>query len=199
MQAIRFGCVSAVAAAVGCITLLAQDLMLRASADQIMVSAPKLHFLTGKPLERLRNGNAVAFDFHLAVLGDTKQSILRRSFDRFVISYDLWEEKFSISRMRTSRSAATRLSADAAEAWCLDNIAVASSGLPRDTPVWIRLDIRAQENRDLRPLSEEEGISLSSLIEIFSRPGKQEPNHWRLEAGPVRLADIQKAAGRTGT
>jgi hypothetical protein len=199
VQAIRFGCVLAVSGAVGCLTLLAQDLMLRASADQIMVSAPKLHFLSGKPLERLRNGNAVAFDFHLAVLGESKQSILRRNFDRFVISYDLWEEKFSISRMRTSRSAASRLSADAAETWCLDNIAVSSSGLPRDTPVWIRLDIRAQENRDSRPLADDEGISLSSLIEIFSRPGKQEPNHWRLEAGPVRLADVQKAAGRTGT
>jgi hypothetical protein len=181
------------------LTLLAQDLLLRASADQIMVAAPKFHFLNGKPLERLRNGNAVAFDFHLAVLNEAKQSILRRNFDRFVISYDIWEEKFSISRMRTVRSAASRLSAEAAEAWCLDNIAVSSSGLPRDRPVWIRLDIRAQENRSSRPLGEAEGISLSSLIEIFSRPGKQEPNHWRLEAGPIRLDDIQKSAGRTGT
>jgi hypothetical protein len=181
------------------LTLLAQDLTLRASADQIMVAAPKFHFLTGKPLESLRNGNAIAFDFHLAVLGDGKQSILRRSFDRFVISYDIWEEKFSISRMRTVRSAASRLSADAAEAWCLDNIAVSSSGLARDKPVWIRLDIRAQENRNAKPLGDEEGISLSSLIEIFSRTGKQEPNQWRLEAGPIRLADVEKAPGRTGT
>ena len=198
MQPIRFGCVLAATAAAS-LTLLAQDLVLRASADQIMVAAPKLHFLTGKPLERLRNGNAVAFDFHLAVLADGKQSILRRNFDRFVVSYDIWEEKFSISRMRTIRSAASRLSADAAEAWCLDNIAVASSGLPRDKPVWIRLDIRAQENRNAKPLGEDEGISLSSLIEIFSRTGKQEPNQWRLEAGPVRLGEIEKAVGRTGT
>jgi hypothetical protein len=189
----------AAASVLASLTLLAQQLTLKASADQIMVSAPKLHFLSGKPLERLRNGNAVAFDFHLVVLGEGKQAILRRNFDRFVVSYDLWEEKFSISRMRTSRSAASRLSADAAEAWCLDNIAVTSSGLPRDTSVWVRLDIRAQENRDPMPLGEDEGISLSSLIDIFSRPGKQEANHWRLEAGPVRLADIEKAAGRTGT
>jgi hypothetical protein len=164
-----------------------------------MVSAPKLHFLTGKPLERLRNGNAVAFDFHLAVLAEGKQSILRRNFDRFVISYDIWEERFSISRMRTVRSAASRLTAGDAEAWCLDNIAVSSSGLPRDKPVWIRLEIRAQENRDPKPLTDEEGIGLLSLIEIFSRPVKQEPNQWRLEAGPITLGDIQKAAGRTGT
>ena len=58
MQAIRFGCVMAAASAVASLTLFAQQLMLKASADQIMVSAPKLHFLSGKPLERLRNGSA---------------------------------------------------------------------------------------------------------------------------------------------
>jgi hypothetical protein len=199
VQPIRFGCVLGFAGTAACLSLLAQDLLLRASTDQIMVSAPKLHFLSGKPLERLRNGNAVAFDFHLAVLAEGKESILRRNFDRFVVSYDIWEEKFSISRMRTTRSSASRLTADAAEAWCLDNIAVSSSGLPRDKPVWIRLDIRAQENRNPRSLTDDEGISLSSLIEIFSRPGKQEPNQWRLEAGPIRLNDLAKSTGRTGT
>jgi len=169
-----------------------------ASADQIMVSAPKLHFLSGKPLERLHNGNAVAFDFHLAVLSDGKQSILRRNFDRFVVSYDIWEEKFSISRMRSARSSASRLTSDAAEAWCLDNIAVSTAGLVPDRMVWIRLDVRA-DVRERAALDDEEGISLSSLIEIFSRPGKQQPNQWRLEAGPIRLRDIQKSAGRTGT
>ena len=199
MRSVRFGCVLGAIGTAACFTLLAQNLEVRSSSDQIMVAAPKLHFLTGKPLERLRNGNAVAFDFYLAVLAESKQSILRRNFDRFVISYDIWEEKFSISRMRSARSSASRLTADAAEAWCLDNIAVASSGLPQDRPVWVRLDIRAQDARDQKPLSEDEGISLSSLIELFSRPGKQEPNQWRLEAGPMRLRDIQKGAGRTGT
>jgi hypothetical protein len=164
-----------------------------------MVSAPKLHFLNGKPLERLRNGNAVAFDFHLAVLSEGKQSILRRNFDRFVVSYDIWEEKFSISRMRSARSSASRLSANAAETWCLDNIAVSTVGLAPDRLVWVRLDVRADVRERIALDDEEEGISLSSLIEIFSRSGKQEPNQWRLEAGPIRLRDIQKSTGRTGT
>jgi hypothetical protein len=141
----------------------------------------------------------VAFDFHLAVLNEGKQSILRRNFDRFVVSYDIWEQKFSVSRMRSSRSSATRLSAEAAETWCLDNIAVSASGLPDDKPVWIRLDIKAQDSRQQTPISEDEGISLSNLIEIFSRRGNQEQNQWRLEAGPVRLHDIQKTSGRAGT
>jgi hypothetical protein len=199
VRPVRFVCALAATGTAACLALLAQDLQIRSSADQIVVAAPKFHFLTGKPLERLRNGNAVAFDFYLVVLGESKQSTLRQNFDRFVISYDIWEERFSVSRMRKTRSSASRLTADAAEAWCLDNIAVSSVGVPLDTPVWVRLDIRAQEPRDRDPLSDDEGISLSSLIEIFSRPGKQEANHWRLETGPIRLRDIQKGAGRTGT
>jgi hypothetical protein len=186
-------------AVTACVALTAQELLLRSSADLIQVSSPKLHFLLGKPLERLRNGNAVAFDFHLAVLNEGKQSILRRNFDRFVISYDIWEEKFSVSRMRSSRSTATRLTAEGAETWCFDNIAVSAGGLPTDRPVWIRLDIRAQDSRNQKPISEDEGISLSNLIEIFSRQGKQEPNQWRLEAGPIRLQELPKTFGRTGT
>ena len=188
-----------VLAVTACAALAAHELLLRSSADLIQVSSPKMHFLLGKPLERLRNGNAVAFDFHLVVLNDGKQSILRRNFDRFVISYDIWEEKFSVSRMRSSRSSATRLSAEAAETWCFDNIAVSASGLPLDNRLLVRLDIKTQDSRNQKPISEEDGISLSNLIEIFSRQGKQEPNQWRLEAGPIRLMDIPRSFGRTGT
>ena len=79
MTLVRSGSVLAIGISIG-ITLLAKELMLRASADQIQVSAPKLHFLSGKPLERLKNGNAVAFDFNLIVLNDNRESILRRNF-----------------------------------------------------------------------------------------------------------------------
>ena len=50
----------------------------------------------------------------------------------------------------------------------------------------MQLDIHAREDRDQGILGEEEGLSLARLVELFSRAGKQEPNHWRLEAGPVR-------------
>ena len=105
MTLVRSGSVLAIGITIG-LSLLAQELLLRASADQIQVSAPRLHFISGKPLERLKNGDAVAFDFNLTVLNETKESILRRNFDRFVVSYDIWEEKFSVSRMRSGRSSA---------------------------------------------------------------------------------------------
>lgn len=205
MRSVRAGLNPGTAAAgiagiAGCLSLFAQQLILKATPDQVQVSAPNLHFLAGRPLERLRNGNSVAFDFHLAILNHDKQQILRRNFERFVISYDLWEEKFSIARMRSTRSSVSHLSAAAAETWCMDNMAVSSGGLPDEKPVWVRLEIRAQDSRAQRSMTDEEGLSLANLIEIFSRPAKaQDPQHWRLEAGPVYLRDIRKSGGRTGT
>ena len=41
-----------------------------------------------------------------------------------------------MSRMRSARSSARSLSAEATEAWCFNNIAVSSSGIPPDRPVY---------------------------------------------------------------
>lgn len=183
---------STLAAAIG-LCAIAQELIVRSTGDQISIGAPNFHFLQGKPLERIRGGSAVAFDFQVSVLGEA-QTVLHRSAERYVISYDLWEEKFSVSRTRSGRSGVSRLSAPAAEAWCIENLRFSAAGLPDDKPIWVRLDIRAQDRRT--PGEDETLLSLSNLIDIFSRAGKpQESNQWRLEAGPLRLADLRRLRG----
>jgi hypothetical protein len=177
-----------VAAFAACLCVVAQDLVLRRSNDLVRVSAPRLNFLTGKSLDRMRNGASVTYDMQLTILAENRQSILRHGFERFVLSYDLWEEKFSATRMRTAKVSASRLTAEAAESWCLDNLSVPVAGLPVDKPVYVRLDVRAQEPRNRRPLGDEEGISLERLIDIFSKAGNPTPGtQWRAEAGPVFL------------
>ena len=178
----------------------AQELLLKSSGGQVHVTAPQFHFLDGKPLERIRNGNAAAFDFQLSALGESKSAVLRRSFERFVISYDLWEEKFSVARMRSKQSSASNLSASGAEAWCIENISLPVSGLPQDAPIYIRLEIRAQDPRERSGVLTDPGISLAGLIDIFSRAARTQPqNFWRLEAGPVRLGELNgKASVRGG-
>jgi hypothetical protein len=186
---VRFARYLAVVASAACLCVLAQDLSIRRSGDQLRVSAPRLNFLTGKPLERMRNGASVIYDMQVSILGDN-QFVLRRGFERFVISYDLWEEKFSVTRMRSARASASHLSTEAAQNWCLDHLAAPIGGLAVDKPVRVRLDIRAQEPRTRRSDEEEEGISLSRLIEIFSRATAPAPGlQWRAESGPV---DLQK-------
>jgi hypothetical protein len=175
--------------------LPAQEIVVRLAGDHLRVSAPKLRFLTGKPLESLRNGASVAFDIQVSILGDGRQTVLRRNFERFVISYDLWEERFSVARMRSTRSSASHLTALAAEAWCLDGFALPVAGLPRDKPLHVRVDIRAQNGRQRQENEGDEGLSLGALIDLFSRPARPgDPMHWRAESGPIRIAELQKAA-----
>src|SRR3954447_2226824 len=183
---VRYAQYLSVVASAACICVLTQDLLLRSSGEQVRVAAPRLHFLTGKPLERMRNGNSVTYDMQLIIYADNRQAILRRAFERFVVSYDLWEEKFSATRMRTDRTSAAHLTADAAESWCLDHLSVPTAGLAVDKPVYVRLDVRAQEPRDKRSSEDDDGISLSRLIEIFSKAGTPGSGaQWRAEAGPV--------------
>lgn len=168
----------------------AQGLHVTQSADQVRISAPDLHFLTGKPLERLRNGNSVAFDIQLTALGDGKTSVLQRAFERFVISYDLWEQTYSVSRMRSTRASAAHLNSTQTEAWCLDNMTLSAATLPKDTPLWFRLEVRGQEKRpNDRTFEDDSGVSLAALIDMFSRAsrGGRTPDYWRLETGPTRL------------
>jgi hypothetical protein len=178
--------------------LPAQEVSVRVSGDQLQVAAPNLHFLTGKPLQRLRNGAAVRFDIQVSLLADSRLSVLRRSFERFIISYDLWEEKFSVTRMRSSRATVSHLTAPAAEAWCLNNISIHTAGLPQDRPFHVRVDIRAQNGRDDTSMREEdENLSLATLIDLFSRSARQHGDtQWRAESGLVRLADLRRTEGR---
>lgn len=174
-----------------------QDVEVRLIADRLQVTAPGLHFLTGKPLEQLRNGASVAFDIQVSILADSRQTVLHRSFDRFVLSYDVWEEKFSIARMRSTSNSALRLSASAAEAWCVSRFQLVTAGLPQDKPLWVRIDVRANEGRERRTAAEaadateDPGFSLANLIELFSRPARTRTvPQWRAESGSFQISAL---------
>lgn len=190
--------------AFGCLLLLAhasfaasQEVEVRLVNDHIQVSAPGLHFITGKPLDQLRNGASIAFDIQISILADSRQTVLHRSFDRFVLSYDVWEERFSIARMRSAAGSASHLTAIAAEAWCINRFAIAAAGLPQDRPLWIRIDVRANPGRERRAGSapdgsDDEGFSLSNLIDIFSHPVRPRSGipQWRAESSSFQLANL---------
>jgi len=184
-------CLPAVLCARLCgLSVSGEDLTPRLHDGSLQVSARKLHFITGKTLERLRNGISVPFDFQLILSAGSKNTPLTRAFERFVVSYDLWEEKFSVVRWR-DRKSSQRLTATQAESWCLDNLSIPESGVPAGANLWARLEIRSAETRDQVAASSGDGISLTTLIEIFSRPVRAQQEHWVLETGPFRLADLR--------
>ncbi len=142
----------------------------------------------------------MVFISQLSLSLDGNRSILRRLPERFVLSYDLWEEKFSVTRLGGSPRTAARLSAQGAEAWCLESLAISTSGIAPDKPFWVRLDLRAVDPRDQESVVGDSGISLTRLIETFSRPARAQQPHWTLERGPLRLADLksERRGSRSG-
>ncbi|MCZ2147922.1 MAG: hypothetical protein LC126_09090 [Bryobacterales bacterium] len=159
----------------------------------LRIKAPKLHFLTGKPLENLGNGRAVPFDFHLSLASGGVAP--RRVVERFVISYDLWEEKYAVTRLER-RKEQSNLPREEAESWCLENLALSTEGLSPDRLVTVQLEIRAADARNSPPLLGEPGISLTALLEIFSRPARPQQAKWNLQEGPLRLSDVRVSAGK---
>ena len=168
-----------------------EDLIPRYNDGSLLVAAPRLHFISGRQLERLRNGASVPFDFQLTLSAGSKGNTLSRALERFVVSYDIWEEKFSVIRQRDRRVSSVRLTATQAETWCLDNLSLPTTGLASDKNLWVKLEVRGSESRDHDAAAAGNGISLTTLIDIFSRPVRGPLDHWALETGPFRLADLR--------
>ena len=170
--------------------------------DNIHVAAPGLHFLSGKPLERLKDAATVVFVSQLTIFSDDWKTPLRRPApERLIFSYDLWERTFAVTLRGAVKRDVAHLTAQQAEAWCLENLAVSALGLPMDRPFWLRFELRTASQKELSAVMGDSGISLTTaLVEIFSRkPGANDPS-WVLGAGPLRLADLPRtvARGRIG-
>ncbi|HVW84342.1 MAG TPA: hypothetical protein VHB50_06660 [Bryobacteraceae bacterium] len=184
-------------ASVCAVTLNAPQLLVHLDRDYLRISAPHLNFLTGKALERLKDGGSIAFIGQLTVSPSPNFVIAdARSVARFALSYDIWEQKFSVTRIgdrpESRRSSASHLSAQATENWCLDNLIVERSVLPAERLFYVQLDLRAEDPRDTLGILGDPGINITRLIEIFSRPGKSAQPRWLLSSGPFRLADLVK-------
>ncbi|MBI4471572.1 MAG: hypothetical protein HY646_02820, partial [Acidobacteria bacterium] len=126
-------------------SLAAQELIPRVENGELRVRAPRLRFLTGEPLDRLMNGASVTYELELMIRGEASGRTLERNQQRFVVSYDLWEEKFAITKLGSSLRSVSHLSAAAAEVWLLNNVAVRTTMLTPDRPFWVRLEFRAAE------------------------------------------------------
>jgi hypothetical protein len=137
--------------------------------DTLRPVTPGFHFLAGKQLDRLRYGHTVVFLSKLTLYEDDHATVFRQSAQRFYVSCDLWDdEHFRVTIPGANPEAMNGLTAAHAESWCLDNISISALGT---------------------------GISLTSLIEFFSRrPGPGQPQ-WGFETR-LRLADLHRSPSR---
>lgn len=169
----------------------AEQLSLDLRGDLLFASARKLDLIQPRLLSQLKQGATVAFDFQLALWVGDHSSVSRRAFERFVVSYDLWEERFAVTTLRKPQARATGLQAAHIGAWCLQNLGLPSPRLVPADKLWLRLEVRAVENRHDVELTPEDGLSLTSLIEVFSKGAKSGEARWTLESGPISFATLR--------
>ncbi len=178
------------------LTVSSDDLFVRRSLNDLHVVAPRLNFLTPKTLARLRDGAIAPFDIQLTISAGSQNNVIARAVERFVVSYDLWQQKFSVVRMRDYRKWGMNASWSAAEAWCVDNmvidVAQFASQVSAGQQLWARLEIRSVDQKTPLPPVSDSGISIISLVELFSRPPRPQQDRWTLQTAAFHLEDLKQ-------
>jgi hypothetical protein len=169
---------------------VAQAVTVSRTDSVLNVQAPGFSFIKGEPLTRLKDGRSIRVDLEMAVLPRPAASGVARSRQTFVLSYDLWEERFAVTLVGTSAKTAAYLSSSAAETWCFEQLSVpmaALGSLARDSQFWIRLEYRILDSDPQASAEDGTGYTLQSLIEMLSR--RRKINEWThaIEAGPFKV------------
>jgi hypothetical protein len=111
------------------------------------------------------------------------------------MSYDLWEEKFSVARVTGPPRSVSHVSAINAETWCVDQLSLEVSDFAPQQAISLRLDVRAEDLERRSREGNDSGLSLSDLVEIFSRTGRTAQQRWTFESGPFRPGDLKAGTG----
>jgi|SRR5450432_1171213 hypothetical protein len=177
----------------------AESLEVKYDGDNLHLSAPTLHFLIGKPLERLKDGASVAYVAQVTLFGDDRVTPIKRRQGRFVVSFALWEEKFSVTQLGTAAvppRTVEGLSAAAAEAWCLDSMAVSTLGLEPNTYFWLRFELGTADQKEMANMTEQPVVSFRKIVEFFSQKPKAGEPRWEPIERRLRLSGLPRMAGR---
>lgn len=150
------------------------------------------HFLEGQTLRRLQDGAGLVFTMQLSISNDQFRTINRRQVERFVLSFDLWEEKFAAVRLGLVKYQQSHLTRDAAERFLFDHTGISMYGLPAGESHWIRAELRADEPRDSAGFLLDPSVTLSRLVEWFGRAQRGEAMRWSIDRGPFRLHEVER-------
>jgi hypothetical protein len=153
--------------------------------------APNLHFLAGKALDRLKAADTVVYVATLRLFTIDQSVPFREEPGKFVVSYDILEEKFKAVVTEPAARSKSGMTASQAEAWCLENLAISAAGLPADRPFFLRLEMRAAGPKE--EFSNVMADPVRALVEILSRKAGPGEQHWGpFESRPLRLFDLAR-------
>jgi hypothetical protein len=159
--------------------------------------APNLHFLTGKALDRLKDADTVVFVATLRLFTIDQSVAFRETPGKFVVSYDILEEKFKAVITESAARSRAGMTASQAETWCLDSLAISTAGLAPDRLFYLRLEMRAAGPKE--EFSSVMADPIRAFFEMVSRKAGPGEQHWGpLESRPLRLSDLVGAGTGRG-
>jgi hypothetical protein len=168
----------------------ADSLSARLRGDQLFVVPPRLDLMRPAIFARLKNGGTATYDFHVALMVGNRSTPRRRAFERFIVSYDLWEEKFAISGLRKPRAGVTNIDGDSIASWCAGHVAIPAGDIKPEDRIWLKLEIRAADPKK-DPALLDEGLNLINLVELLSRPSRGEQQRWTVESAELRITELR--------
>jgi hypothetical protein len=171
--------------------LAAQSLTVRAAGDMLQVRGTGLRLIEGVVAGHLKDGRSVRVDFEMTILDQAQGTPITQNRQSFILSFDLWEQRYAVTRAGAAPRSISHLAARDAEAWCLENMAIPLTALgrfARDLPFWMRVEYRVQDQPP--PASDtESAFTLRTLIEALSRRRPEEALDRSIEAGPFRIGN----------
>jgi hypothetical protein len=172
------------------VQLSGQSTTVRLVGDALQVLAPGFGFIKGELLVRLKDGQSVRVDLELAVLAKPGARATAQARQTFVLSYDLWEERFAVTQAGAPTHSISHQTSAGAAAWCLDRLTIPVSALGRlgrNDPFWLRLESRMLAADSPPTADDGAAFTLRGLIDALSRRRSADDSRHAIEAGPFRL------------
>jgi hypothetical protein len=163
--------------------------------DNLYPVAPDLHFLTPRVVNQLRDSaDTQAFIARLTIFGANSAPIRQAPPTRLVVSYSIWDDRFKVAIPGIGWREG--LTVTQAESWCFENLAISASGLDPTQPFRVRFELRSVPRADLKRVLGDTGISIVTMIDIFSRKAGAGMDALTGETGWLRLIDLPRLSGR---
>lgn len=164
--------------------------------DNLHPVIQNVHFLAGRPLERLKDGETVVFGARLSLFTTGSNLPVSAISQQFAVSYDVWDERFKVVIPGSKRSK-KGMTAPEAEAWCIDSLQISPAGVAAGVPFYLRLELRTASARDTSGSGAESGLSWRAFMDLFLRKaGPEDPRWGPYESRPLRLSDLVRTPGR---
>lgn len=165
----------------------AQSLDVKLEGDHLRVSVGNAKLIAGESLQKLRDGASVTYLMRVSAWNPRGGKLLSSTEYRFVVSFDIFEEKFQVTRVMPSAKVVSHLSLNAAEVACTDGLEIPLAGIATTMPFWVRWEFQAEF-----AVGGESAGALGTIVDLFALRPAKDPSGGFKEVGPYRTADLPR-------